>query len=349
MHDDRSAASSGAGRELAIEAEGLVKAFGDTKAVDGLDLAVPQGTVHGVLGPNGAGKTTTIRMLTTLLGIDAGWARVLGHDVATEAAAVRGRISLTGQFASVDEELTGIENLVLIGRLMGFSKAQATSRGEQLLDAFGLTEAAGKLVSEYSGGMRRRLDISSSIVVPPDLLFLDEPTTGLDPRSRNQVWDIVRVLVAEGATVLLTTQYLDEADQLADRIAIIDHGRVIAEGTSGSLKASVGSGTFRVRVQEPSERAAAEQALQGVFDLVELESDPTAVAVPNADPSKVPHALTALADAGVVVSEHALGQPSMDEVFLALTGHEPDADADAGDAADDGEAQAHDEKEGVPA
>jgi ABC-2 type transport system ATP-binding protein len=351
MHDDRSA-SSGSGRELAIEAEGLVKAFGDTKAVDGLDLAVPQGTVHGVLGPNGAGKTTTIRMLTTLLGIDAGWARVLGHDVATEAAAVRGRISLTGQFASVDEELTGIENLALIGRLMGFSKAQATVRGEQLLDAFALTDAAGKLVSEYSGGMRRRLDISSSIVVPPDLLFLDEPTTGLDPRSRNQVWDIVRVLVAEGATVLLTTQYLDEADQLADRIAIIDHGRVIAEGTSGSLKASVASGTFRIRVQEPGERAAAEQALQAVFDgPIELESDPTSVAVPNADPAKVPHALIALADAGVVVSEHALGQPSMDEVFLALTGHAPDAPApDGGDAVGgDAVEPSHDEKAEVPA
>jgi ABC-2 type transport system ATP-binding protein len=311
--------------QLAIEAEGLVKAFGDTRAVDGLDLAVPQGTVHGVLGPNGAGKTTAIRMLTTLLGIDAGWARVLGHDVATEAAAVRGRISLTGQFASVDEELTGVENLVLIGRLLGLSKAQGRTRGEELLDAFGLTDAGDKMVSEYSGGMRRRLDIASSIVVTPDLLFLDEPTTGLDPRSRNQVWDIVRVLVGEGATVLLTTQYLDEADQLADRIAIIDHGRVIAEGTSGSLKASVGSGTFRVRVQDPAERPVAEQALLKALSVpVELESDPTALAVRNADASRVPAALLALADAGVTVTEHALGQPSMDEVFLSLTGHEPD-------------------------
>ena len=335
--------------QLAIEAEGLVKSFGETKAVDGLDLVVPQGTVHGVLGPNGAGKTTTIRMLATLLGIDAGWARVLGHDVASEPAAVRGRISLTGQFASVDEELTGIENLVLIGRLVGFSKERARSRGEQLLEAWGLTPAAPPVGCEDTRGQGPRRDSATSIVVTPDLLFLDEPTTGLDPRSRNQVWDIVRVLVAEGATVLLTTQYLDEADQLADRIAIIDHGRVIAEGTSGSLKASVGSGTFRVRVQDPGERPAAEQALLAELSVpIELESDPTALAVRNADPARVPAALQALAAAGVTVTEHALGQPSMDEVFLALTGRPAEPQGD-GEGPDGPEPRRSDDEEEVAA
>jgi ABC-2 type transport system ATP-binding protein len=226
---------------LAIETEGLVKRFGEKTAVDGIDLAVRSGTVYGVLGPNGAGKTTTIRMLATLLRPDGGSARVLGHDVVRDAAAVRGCVSLTGQFASVDEELTGRENLTLIGRLLGFAHRAAAARADELLDAFGIAEAADRLVKTYSGGMRRRLDIAASIVVTPELLFLDEPTTGLDPRSRNQVWEIVRVLVAAGTTVLLTTQYLDEADQLADRLAIIDHGRIIAEGTPDELKTRVGT------------------------------------------------------------------------------------------------------------
>jgi ABC-2 type transport system ATP-binding protein len=229
---------------LAIETQGLVKRFGEKTAVDGIDLAVPAGTVYGVLGPNGAGKTTTIRMLATLLRPDGGSARVLGHDVVADAAAVRGCVSLTGQFASVDEELTGRENLTLIGRLLGFARRRAQSRADELLDAFGLTQSATALVKTYSGGMRRRLDIAASIVVTPELLFLDEPTTGLDPRSRNQVWDIVRLLVASGTTVLLTTQYLDEADQLADRLAIIDHGRVVAVGTPAELKDRVGATTL---------------------------------------------------------------------------------------------------------
>ena len=229
---------------LAIETQGLVKRFGEKTAVEGIDLAVPAGTVYGVLGPNGAGKTTTIRMLATLLRPDGGSARVLGHDVVTDADAVRGCVSLTGQFASVDDELTGRENLTLIGRLLGFARRRAVERAGELLDAFGLAESADRLGKTYSGGMRRRLDIASSIVVTPRLLFLDEPTTGLDPRSRNQVWDIVRVLVAAGTTVLLTTQYLDEADQLADRLAIIDHGRVIAEGTPTELKDRVGATTL---------------------------------------------------------------------------------------------------------
>ena len=216
------------------------QAFGETRAVDGVDLAVPRGAVYGVLGPNGAGKTTTIRMLATLLRPDAGSARVLGHDVVKDADAVRGLVSLTGQLASVDEDLTGRENLLFLGRLLGFRSAQAGERADELLEAFDLVEAAGKLVKNYSGGMRRRLDIAASIVVTPQLMFLDEPTTGLDPRSRNQVWDIVRALVGQGTTVLLCTQYLDEADQLAGRIAVIDHGKVIAEGPPAQLKASVG-------------------------------------------------------------------------------------------------------------
>src|SRR5687768_16907241 len=251
---------------LAIGAEALVRRFGDNTAVDGVDLAVRPGSVYGVLGPNGAGKTTTIRMLATLLRPDAGRARVLGHDVVTEADAVRSRVSLTGQFASVDEELTGHENLVLIGRLLGFGRLDARERAGELLDAFGLADAADRIVSQYSGGMRRRLDIAASIVVTPDLLFLDEPTTGLDPRSRNQVWDIVRGLVAGGTTVLLCTQYLEEADQLCDRIAIIDHGHVIAEGTPAELKAQVGAGSFRVRLTEPRERAEAQRLLSLVVE-----------------------------------------------------------------------------------
>src|ERR687898_2559633 len=233
---------------LAIEASGLVKTFGETQAVDGVDLAVPRGSVYGVLGPNGAGKTTTIRMLATLLRPDSGTARVLGHDIVDEADAVRGRMTLTGQLASVDEDLTGRENLILLARLLGFGRASARKRAAELLEAFDLTDAAGRQVKNYSGGMRRRLDIAASIVVTPELMFLDEPTTGLDPRSRNQVWALIRQFAAQGTTILLCTQYLDEADQLADGIAVIDRGKVIAEGTPGQLKASVGSGALHVRL-----------------------------------------------------------------------------------------------------
>ena len=247
---------------LAIEASSLIKTFGDVRAVDGVDLAVRRGSVYGVLGPNGAGKTTTIRMLTTLLTPDGGSARVLGHDIVKEADAVRGLVSLTGQLASVDEDLTGRENLVLLGWLLGLKRSAAKQRAGELLDAFGLEEAAGRLVKNYSGGMRRRLDIAASIVVTPELLFLDEPTTGLDPRSRNQVWDIVRALRDAGTTILLSTQYLDEADQLADGIAVIDHGKVIAEGTPGQLKASVGSGALHVRLLDPEQREAAYAILE---------------------------------------------------------------------------------------
>jgi ABC-2 type transport system ATP-binding protein len=308
--------------ELAIETAGLVKVFGTTRAVDGVDLAVGTGGVYGFLGPNGAGKTTTIRILATLLRPDAGSARVLGHDVVTEADAVRRRVGLTGQYASVDEDLTGYENLVLLGRLLGYSRPQAKARATELLDGFDLTDAAGRQVKKYSGGMRRRLDIAASIVVTPDLMFLDEPTTGLDPRSRNQVWDIVRALVAGGTTVLLTTQYLDEADQLADRIAVIDRGRVIAEGTPGELKASVGTGALHVRLMDPAQRPAAERVLAAALGVpVQRESDPAALSARVSDPERVAVALAELSRSGVAFTDFALGQPSLDEVFLALTGH----------------------------
>ncbi|HMG44339.1 MAG TPA: ATP-binding cassette domain-containing protein [Acidimicrobiales bacterium] len=314
----------------AIETEGLVKTFGDTRAVDGIDLQVAAGTVYGVLGPNGAGKTTIIRMLATLLRPTAGRARVLGHDVVTEADAVRGRVSLTGQFASVDDELTGRENLVLLARLLGFTKAHAAERADELLDAFGLTDAADRDVKNYSGGMRRRLDIAASIVVTPDLLFLDEPTTGLDPRSRNQVWEIIRVLVAAGTTVLLTTQYLDEADQLADRIAIVDHGKLIAEGTSGELKASLGAGALHVRLHDAEQRPAAERLLAGVLAVpIELASDPVALLARGAETERIAAGLAELTRAGITVNEFSLGQPSLDEVFLALTGHPAEAESES--------------------
>ena len=312
---------------LAIEATGLVKAFGETRAVDGVDLAVPSGSVYGVLGPNGAGKTTTIRMLATLIQPDAGSARVLGHDIVSEPDAVRGAVSLTGQLASVDEDLTGRENLILIGRLLGLRRAAAKERAGELLEAFGLAEAAAKLVKNYSGGMRRRLDIAASIVVTPQLMFLDEPTTGLDPRSRNQVWDIIRMLVAGGTTILLCTQYLEEADQLAEGIAVIDHGKVIAEGTPGQLKASVGSGSLHVRLLDPEQRAEAAEVLTRELGAVHLEPDPAALSVQCSDGDRGAEAVAALSRAGVRIADFSLGQPSLDEVFLALTGHpaEPDS------------------------
>jgi ABC-2 type transport system ATP-binding protein len=324
---------------LAIEATGLEKSFGDVRAVDGVDLAVRSGSVYGVLGPNGAGKTTTIRMLATLIRPDAGSARVLGHDIVSEADAVRGAVSLTGQLASVDEDLTGRENLVLLGRLLGLRRAAAKARAGELLEAFGLADAAGRLVKNYSGGMRRRLDLAASIVVTPELMFLDEPTTGLDPRSRNQVWDIIRALVAEGTTILLCTQYLDEADQLADGIAVIDHGRVIAEGTPGQLKASVGSGALRVRVLDPQQRPAAASVLERELGSVHMDPEPSALSAPCADGDRAAEAVAEVVRSGVPVADFSLGQPTLDEVFLALTGH-PAEEQSAEDAIDPAQEQA---------
>jgi ABC-2 type transport system ATP-binding protein len=307
---------------LAIQTSGLVKTFGDVRAVDGVDLAVPRGMVYGVLGPNGAGKTTTIRMLATLVRPDGGTASVLGHDVVSEADTVRGLVGLTGQLASVDEDLTGRENLILLGRLLGLSRPASKARADELLEAFGLVDAANRSVKLYSGGMRRRLDIGASLVVTPELMFLDEPTTGLDPRSRNQVWDIVRALVALGTTVLLCTQYLDEADQLADRIAVIDSGRVIAEGTPGELKASVGGGALHVRLAEAERRGDAERVLaRAAGSEVHFETDPAVLSVQIDDADRAAEIVAELARGGFALADFSLGRPTLDEVFLALTGH----------------------------
>ncbi|TLP78874.1 ATP-binding cassette domain-containing protein [Nesterenkonia sphaerica] len=305
----------------AVEAHGLVKSFGNNLAVDGVDLTIPRGGIYGVLGPNGAGKTTVIRMLATLLRPDAGQAQVLGHDIYTAPKAVRERIALTGQFASLDEDLTGMENLILLGRLLGFSKQGARRRGTDLLSAFGLAEAADRQVKKYSGGMRRRLDIAGSLIITPEMMFLDEPTTGIDPRSRNQVWDIIRTLVAGGTTILLTTQYLEEADQLADRIAVIDHGRVIAEGTPGQLKAQVGAGALKVRLADPAQREDAAEILErSLGNQVVREKDSAALTVRLGEGNGATPAMSALEDSGLEVETFSYGQPSLDEVFLALTG-----------------------------
>ena len=314
---------------LAIETEGLAKVFGETRAVDGIDLSVRAGTVYGVLGPNGAGKTTTIRMLATLIRPDAGTARVLGHDVTTESDTVRSLVSLTGQLASVDEDLTGWENLTLIGRLLGLRRADAKARADELLGAFGLTDASSRLAKKYSGGMRHRLDIAASLVVTPQLMFLDEPTTGLDPRSRNLVWDIIRALAAGGTTILLCTQYLDEADQLAEGIAVIDRGRVIAEGTPEQLKASVGSGALHVRLLDPDQRPDAERVLARELGVAHLEADPASLTSPCADANRAAAAVAELARSSIDVASFTLGQPSLDEVFLALTGHTAAEEEDA--------------------
>jgi ABC-2 type transport system ATP-binding protein len=318
---------------LAIEASGLVKAFGDVRAVDGVDLAVPAGSVYGVLGPNGAGKTTTIRILATLLRPDAGSAKVLGLDVVTEDDAVRERVALTGQLASVDEELTGRENLILLGRLLGYRRAAARARADELLEAFGIADAADRLVKNFSGGMRRRLDIAASLVVTPELLFLDEPTTGLDPRSRNQVWDIIRALRGHGTTILLCTQYLEEADQLADGLAVIDRGKVIAEGTPAQLKASVGSAALHVRLLDPEQRDAAARVLEADLGEVHLEHDAAALSGSCTDADQASRVVGRLGAEGIAVAGFSLGQPSLDEVFLALTGHTAEPRSEAGEQA----------------
>ncbi|GLZ80922.1 daunorubicin resistance protein DrrA family ABC transporter ATP-binding protein [Actinorhabdospora filicis] len=308
----------------AIWAEGLTKSFKDTKALAGIDLAVKTGTVHGVLGPNGAGKTTAVRILTTLLRPDAGHATVAGHDVLKDAAAVRGLIGLTGQYAAVDEALTGIENLLLIGRLLGFSRRDARARGMELLERFKLTDAANKAAKHYSGGMRRRLDLAASLVGSPRILFLDEPTTGLDPRSRGDLWQIVRDLVAEGVTVLLTTQYLEEADQLADEIAVIDHGRVIATGAPEELKSKVGGQVLYVRPERGVDVAAVRNLLIDVTGR-EVATEGEGLSVPVTDGGVMPAAAVRLSQAGLDVAEFSLRRPSLDEVFLTLTGRSADS------------------------
>ena len=310
-----------------MHAVGLTKRFGSTRAVDGLDLTVPTGCVYGFLGANGAGKTTTIRMLATLLRPDEGHAHVLGRDIAAEPEAVRERIALTGQFAALDDDLTGRENLTVVARLLGYRRKAARARAEELLSAFDLDGAAARPVKSYSGGMRRRLDIAASLVVTPELLFLDEPTTGLDPASRNQVWELIRALAASGTTVLLTTQYLAEADALAARVAVIDHGRLVAEGTPGQLRAASGTGTLHIRLADPARRDAAAGLLHGLLGHGAAPgADPAELAV-AADAARATDALAELRRAGIAMTGFSLDQPSLEEAFLALT-------ADAGDRPD---------------
>ncbi|GAA1827900.1 ATP-binding cassette domain-containing protein [Actinomadura chokoriensis] len=305
-----------------IRAEGLRKRFGATTALDGVDIVARRGTVLGVLGPNGAGKTTAVRVLATLLRPDAGRAHISGYDVVKDAARVRAKIGLTGQYASVDEELTGTENLVMIARLLDFGRREAKARAAQLLDRFRLTDAASRAVKTYSGGMRRRLDLAASLINHPEVIYLDEPTTGLDPRARNEVWDTVRDVVADGATVLLTTQYLEEADALADRIAVFDHGRVIAEGTSDDLKGQIGRQTLVVRAAEPYRTA---QLTAIVAELTgerpETQQASGLVTAPVNDPKLLSALVRRLDEASIVAAELALRMPSLDEVFLTLTGH----------------------------
>jgi ABC-2 type transport system ATP-binding protein len=306
---------------LAISARGLVKHFGDVKAVDGIDLDVPRGMIFAILGPNGAGKTTLLRMLATLAAPDAGNASVMGHDLIAAPHDVRAAIAMTGQFASLDEDLTGRENLILLARLWGFRGRAAKARADDLLSAFGLADAATKQVKNYSGGMRRRLDIAASLIVTPGVLFLDEPTTGLDPSARKGVWRMIRGLAESGVTILLTTQYLDEADQLAARIAVIDHGKKIAEGTSRELKTATGSGFLHVALVDSArlDEAAGilESRLEGV---TQRNVEGGALSIVAGSPQAANEALGALIASGIELSDFSMGSPSLDEVFFALTG-----------------------------
>lgn len=306
---------------LAVEAKGLTKSYKDVKALVGVDLAVPTGTILGLLGPNGAGKTTTVRILSTLLQPDAGSAYVAGIDVLKNPAQAREIIGLSGQYAAVDENLTGRENLIMVGRLFRLPKKVAIEKCDELLEKFNLVEAANRVVKTYSGGMRRRLDLASALIGSPTVLFLDEPTTGLDPRSRLLMWGIIRDLVRDGTTVLLTTQYLEEADQLADKIMVIDHGRVIAEGTANELKRKVGGERIEVRV--PLDRVLETQSLLsdiGSGD-VQIDIDNLTVPVVGKGGAKVVEVVRALDAAGIEIEEIQLRQPTLDEVFLTLTGH----------------------------
>jgi ABC-2 type transport system ATP-binding protein len=304
----------------AVVAHGLVRTFGTQRAVDNIDLTVGEGEIFGVLGPNGAGKTTLLQMLATLLPMDSGDAKIFGYDVHSEAHAVRQLIGVTGQYASVDENLTGRENLWLFGRLQGLSSGGARREADELLETFGLTEAANRPISQFSGGMRRRLDLAAGLITKPALIFLDEPTTGLDPRTRAQMWDTIRGLVADGCTILLTTQYLDEADELADRIAVIDRGRKVAEGTPSELKAHVGGSRLRVQLADGVDvNAALRLAAAAVGDPRVLIAMGSGFSVALADANQAADVLIALRNRNLDITNATVEQPSLDEVFLALT------------------------------
>ncbi|GAB2990108.1 ATP-binding cassette domain-containing protein [Nocardioides montaniterrae] len=310
------------GSAHAVEATGLVKTFDGFRAVDGIDLQVRRGEVYGVLGPNGAGKTTMLSMLATLLPLDGGSASIFGVDVATQPHQVRQLVGVTGQYASVDENLTATENLMLFSRLLGQSRKQARSTAADLIERFGLTEASDRQIQKFSGGMRRRLDLAASLISRPPLIFLDEPTTGLDPRTRGQMWDTIRELVAAGSTILLTTQYLDEADQLADRIAVIDRGRKVAEGTPAELKASVGSSTLQLRLEDRETTAEAARLVEGVLgEPPVLTPEAGGLNIALSDANRAADVLIALRTAGISITAATVQQPTLDEVFLTITGH----------------------------
>ncbi|MHC0432232.1 ATP-binding cassette domain-containing protein [Streptomyces sp. O3] len=328
---------SGGGADHAVEVRGLVKHFGDTKALDGVDLDVREGTVLGVLGPNGAGKTTLVRCLSTLLTPDAGYATVAGFDVVRQPRALRRTIGLTGQYASVDERLSGWENLYMIGRLLDLSRSDARQRADAMLERFSLTEAARKPASQYSGGMRRRLDLAASMIGRPAVLYLDEPTTGLDPRTRNEVWDEVRRMVAEGATVLLTTQYMEEAEQLADELTVIDRGKAIAGGEVAELKARVGGRTLKIRPSDPAllgpmARALSEAGLDGVAGAQAVPGDGL-LYVPILSDGQLTAVVGLLGGRGYGIADIGTELPSLDEVFLAITGQKTADSADSADSA----------------
>ena len=322
--------------EVAIVVRGVVKSFGDVRALGGVDLDVPRGTVLGLLGPNGAGKTTLVRVLTTLLTPDSGTATVVGLDVVRDAAALRHRIGLAGQYAAVDENLTGLENLTMVGRLYGASRAAAKRRGAELLERFDLTDAGGRVTSTYSGGMRRRLDLAAALVAKPPVVFLDEPTTGLDPRSRIALWETIEMLVSEGTTVLLTTQYLDEADRLADSITVIDHGLVIASGTSDELKDRVGGERVEVVLEDSADAERAVAALTAMSAEAPVSQDGVVSAPVRARRGVIAEAVRLLSDEGIGMDDINLRRPTLDDVFLSLTGHAAQEPA-ASDEAPEGE------------